>query len=368
MSSIQNNKVKNEQPDFGESPAFASGKDTIEEQQESGAVTAPQSSANLSDQSSANHRSNTGLERKTSPIIGASALLASKYPSFINDEKDARSRKETRIVLVIVAIITAFITYGYIQWDDINFQREIDFHYDMGLAGGILMLIVMTYALRKRFRVLRNFGNIELWYYLHLFGGVLGPILILFHTDFSFQSINATVAFVAMSLVVISGVFGRYIYTRIGYGLHRKLLAIKDTEQSLIDTLRSHQSEAVEVIERRLSKFALASLAGPRSLLRLPLRFFAIRTAAATCYVCAAEDLTLMLRNIAHVNGWDMQEYKTRLADEKRLLRDHINAVVDIARVHLFERLLVRWRVLHIPLLYILLITGLIHVLAVHMY
>jgi hypothetical protein len=355
MSSIQN-EVHNENLDLDQSTAFNEG------HEESGADNT------RSGWKSPDQKNATGLGRKTSPIIGASALLASKYPSFIDDEKDKRSRKETRVVLAIVAVITACITYGYLQWDDINFQREIDFHYNMGLIGGIMMLIVMLYAFRKRMKILRKVGGIETWYYFHLFGGVLGPILIIFHTDFAFKSVNAIVAFVAMSLVVISGIFGRYIYTRIGYGLHRKLLAIKETEQSLIETLRSHQSEAVEVIERRLSKFALASLAGPRSILRLPLRFVGIRTSAATCYVRASEDLTLMLRSIAQEDGWNVDEYKKRLSEEKRLLRDHINAVVEIARVHLFERLLVRWRVLHIPLLYILLITGLVHVLAVHMY
>jgi hypothetical protein len=254
------------------------------------------------------------------------------------------------------------------QWGDINFQQGIDFHYNVGLIGGIMMLVVLLYAFRKRVRFMKKLGSIESWYYFHLLGGVLGPILIVFHSNFSMKSYNATVAFVAMALVVISGIFGRYIYTRIGYGLHRKLVAIKETESMLIEALRSHQSEAVEVIERRLSKFALASLAGPRSILRLPIRFIAIRTSAASCYVRASEDLTFLLRNHAQADSWTIDQYKSNLSEEKRLLRDHINAVVDIARVHLFERVLVKWRVLHIPLLYILLITGLVHVLAVHMY
>lgn len=313
-------------------------------------------------------QSYTGLGKKTSPIIGASALLASKYPSTVDEGKDTRSRNETRVVLMIVAVITALLIYGWSKWGDINFQQEIEFHYNMGLVGGIMMLVVLTYAMRKRFKFMRKMGNIESWYYFHLLGGVLGPIFIIFHSNFTMKSINATVAFVAMGLVVISGIVGRYIYTRIGYGLHKKLLSIKETEQSLIDSLRSHKSEAVEVIERRLSKFALASLAVPKTIFQLPLRFVAIRTAAATCYIRASEDLTLMLRMTAQEDGWNVDEYKTRLADEKRLLRDHINAVVEIARVHLFERLFVRWRILHIPLLYILLITGLVHVLAVHMY
>ena len=320
------------------------------------------------DKKGAPKKSSSGLGRKSSPIIGASALLASKYPAHINEEKDKKSRNESRIVFVIVAIISALVGYGWMQWGDINFQQGADFHYNTGLIGGIMMLIILVYALRKRMKIMRNVGNIESWYYFHLLGGILGPILIVFHSNFSLKSTNATVAFVAMGLVVLSGIVGRYIYTRIGYGLHRKLLSIKETEKELIDALHVHQSEAVEVIERRLSKLALASLATPKTILKLPLRFVTIRTSAAACYVRASEDLTLLLRTRAQEDGWNMEEYKTRLSEEKRLLRDHINAVVEIARVHLFERLFVRWRILHIPLLYILLITGLFHVLAVHMY
>jgi hypothetical protein len=98
------------------------------------------------------------------------------------------------------------------------------------------------------------------------------------------------------------------------------------------------------------------------------LRFLAIRAAAATCYVTASEDMARMLKAHAQEQGWTIQVYKNLLDEEKRLLREHINAVVQIAHVHVYERILVRWRILHIPLLYILFITGCAHVLAVHMY
>jgi hypothetical protein len=215
---------------------------------------------------------------------------------------------------------------------------------------------------------MRKLGGMEGWYYFHLIGGVVGPFVIIFHSGFSLRSTNSTMAFVAMMLVVLSGLFGRYIYTRIGYGLYRKINAIRDTEAALIESIRKYPSNHVEVIERRLSTFALACLAGPQNLSKLPVRFVSIRTAAATCYVNVSEDLTRLLKLIAQDQGWSVHDYKKLLDHEKRLLREHINSVVDIAHVHLYERVLVRWRILHIPLLYILFITGCAHVLAVHMY
>ncbi|WP_455203486.1 hypothetical protein [Kaarinaea lacus] len=321
--------------------------------------------------SGAGRGSKSGLNApggSASPIIGATALLAAKYPSHFTGKNDDRSRAETRIVMAVTFLIVGLIAYGWTQWSLINFRVSFDFTYNSGLIGGILMLVTLTYAMRKRIKVLKKLGGMEGWYYFHLIGGVVGPLIIIFHTSFSLRSINSTMAFTAMMLVVVSGLFGRYIYTRIGYGLHRKIKTIKETESFLIESIRKYQSDFVENIERRLSTFALACLAGPQTIAKLPIRFVSIRTAAASCYVTASEDLTRMLKVTAQEEGWSVQVYKSLLEEEKRLLREHINAVVEIAHVHLYERVLVKWRILHIPLLYILFITGCAHVLAVHLY
>jgi len=302
------------------------------------------------------------------PIVGATTLLAGKFPNYIAEDKDAKSKSETRVVLYIAAIILAVLAYGWLQWGDINFERTSEFTYNSGLIGGIMMLFVLLYAVRKRVRLLKKLGGIEAWYYFHLIGGIFGPILIVFHSSFQLKSINSSVALISMVLIVLSGMFGRYIYTRIGYNLHRKLLSIKNTETALIESIRKYQSGKVKIIEKRLSEFSLACLSGPKVIFRLPLKLLAIRAAGANCYVRVSEDLSTMLQQIAQQSGWSIDAYKKLLVAEKQLLRKHINLVVEIAKIHHYERLLVRWRILHIPLLYILLVTGLIHVFAVHMY
>jgi len=307
-------------------------------------------------------------ETKKPPIINATALLAAKYPNYFADTNDLRTKAESRTVFVLTSLILALIGFGWINWDAINLQAEGDFTYNSGLVGGITMLVILLYALRKRARMLRKAGNMEVWYYFHLLGGVLGPLIIVFHTGFTIKSINSGVALFTMITIVLSGLFGRYIYTRIGYSLHRKLLAIKESEKQLMDTLQSYDSPLGEKIERRLSNFALSCLTGPRSLLKLPMRLVAIRGSAAACYVKASTDLTTMLKTTAKREGLSNVDIKGRLSREKEQLREHISAVANIAHSHLFERVLVKWRILHIPLLYILVITGSFHVLAVHMY
>ena len=307
-------------------------------------------------------------ETRKPPIINATALLAAKYPNYFADTNDMRTKAESRAVFVISSMILSLIAFGWINWNAINFQAEGDFTYNSGLIGGITMLFILLYALRKRVRLLRRAGPMEAWYYFHLLGGVLGPLIIVFHTGFTIKSINSGVALFTMITIVLSGVFGRYIYTRIGYSLHRKLLRIKQSEKQLIDMLHSYESPASEKIERRLSNFALSCLTGPRSVLKLPMRLVAIRGAAAACYVKASNDMSAMLKMHAKRDGLAGGDLKKLLNRQKEQLREHISSVADIAHAHLFERILVKWRILHIPLLYILVITGLFHVLAVHMY
>ena len=59
--------------------------------------------------------------------------------------------------------------------------------------------------------------------------GVVGPMLVLFHANFTLGATNSNVALFSMLLVAGSGVIGRYIYTR----LHAHLDGKEDTLEQL---------------------------------------------------------------------------------------------------------------------------------------
>jgi hypothetical protein len=82
--------------------------------------------------------------------------------------------------------------------------------YYLGLIGGILMIMLYLYPLKKHFKFSRNWGHSKYWFWVHVFLGLTGPLLILAHTMLDFRSINASVAFTVMLLVAISGVIGRF--------------------------------------------------------------------------------------------------------------------------------------------------------------
>ena len=83
-----------------------------------------------------------------------------------------------------------------------------------GITGAALMLMPFLYMVRKRATWLKRAGNLRTWLEVHLFCGVVGPVLVTFHTSFKFNGI-VSAAYWSMVVVVLSGFVGRYLYVRI---------------------------------------------------------------------------------------------------------------------------------------------------------
>ena len=52
--------------------------------------------------------------------------------------------------------------------------------YWLGWVGFGLMIVLLTYSIRKRLFPDRNFGELSGWLDFHIFCGLLGPILIIY--------------------------------------------------------------------------------------------------------------------------------------------------------------------------------------------
>lgn len=84
----------------------------------------------------------------------------------------------------------------------------------LGIAGMAMMTIPVAYVVRKRWIRSPLAGSMRAWLNVHIFSGIVGPVLITFHTAFKFNGIIA-VAYWSMVAVVLSGFVGRYLYVRI---------------------------------------------------------------------------------------------------------------------------------------------------------
>jgi hypothetical protein len=82
----------------------------------------------------------------------------------------------------------------------------------VGIAATAFMLSNFFYAVRKRSRFLTGLGNIRGWLDFHVFVGFMSPLVIAFHAAFQSNNLLATATSLALGVVVLTGIVGRYIY------------------------------------------------------------------------------------------------------------------------------------------------------------
>ena len=105
----------------------------------------------------------------------------------------------------------------------------------LGIAGMVSMISTLPYAARKRWRVLAKLGPPPKWLEVHIFFGIVGPVLVTLHTSFKFNGLIA-VGYWLMATVWASGFVGRYLYIRIPKTIRGVELSHSEIEAELSQT------------------------------------------------------------------------------------------------------------------------------------
>lgn len=245
-----------------------------------------------------------------------------------------------------------------------------DFGYNLGLVGGIMMLTLLLYPLRKRVRFMDRMGSMRYWFRYHMVAGIAGPVLVLFHSTFRIGSMNGRVALYAMVLVAVSGIVGRFLYRHVHRGMYGQHLTLNDAEGDLRVSSESMGSVFADhpEIENRLKAFrdyAFTELPGmwPRLI-----RFVALRIKARRLSLGIRDGLKQAMKKAKREQRLTRPQriLSYRLAKQKT--EAYLDAVCEASQLTSWERLFSLWHVIHIPFLYLLLVSGIVHVIAVHMY
>jgi len=242
--------------------------------------------------------------------------------------------------------------------------------YYMGLVGGVLMLLLLLYPLRKHVAALRNWGKVKHWFSIHMVLGIAGPILVLAHSTFHMRSTNAAVALICMLVVAGSGIVGRFFYTKVHRGLYGEKLNLQE-----LQTQTGVESEQIRsrlhfapAVEKRLNDFQAYALSKRAGVGAEALRFLTLGARRyAASRACRAE-LAAALRATAQARGWDDAKYQRRVRAAGDLADEFLGASQRIAEFGVYDRMLQLWHVAHVPLVYLLVISAIAHVVAVHMY
>ena len=138
------------------------------------------------------------------------------------------------------------------------YKSGTGFGYALGLVGGLMMLMMLLYPLRKRVQFMREWGALKYWFRIHMILGIFGPLFAVFHSTLHVGSFNAGVALSSMLLVVVSGIVGRFIYRRIHHELYGSRATLQELQQTMMKELEALDPllRRVPLVKRELDAFA----------------------------------------------------------------------------------------------------------------
>ena len=282
-----------------------------------------------------------------------------------------RSRYITRPLaalapLVFGSALAVALLIGWLNRDEGHLTPDSGLGYWLGIAGGSAMLLLLIYPLRKRVRLLRTFGKVTFWFRLHMILGLVGPALVLFHSNFKLGSLNSNAALIAMLIVAGSGIIGRYLYGKIHFGLYGRKAHVKEilTDADALKRLLGDGLPGADHIVERLDAFTKLVMSPPKGVAASFM--LAIRT-RVTRWRLLAEARRFVVTEGRRLK-WSRRARRQRASAVEEVMTLHFAAVKKAAAFALYERLFALWHVAHLPLFFLLVFAAIIHVVAVHFY
>jgi hypothetical protein len=294
----------------------------------------------------------------------SSPLLERRKPRQRNQPKDYGW---TLYILIVCLMVVA----GFFQSHNHPYKPGDTVGYTLGLVGGLMILSQLLYPMRKRAKWLNKWAILPKWFKWHMIVGILGPALILLHSAFHMGSTDGAVAMVCMMLVTGSGVFGRFVYAKIHYGLYGREASqaqlLKDLEG--FGNVNAIFNFAPGVTDKLLEfrDFAMnSSTAGKGSMwnvltIGLRGRWLAIglvRQLEEAIYA----DVNQKKRNDVQIQRLDELYYQN-----ESFVRSYIASCKELAQLGTYEKLFSLWHRFHVPIVCALVLSAVWHVFAVRM-
>jgi hypothetical protein len=219
----------------------------------------------------------------------------------------------------------------------------------LGIAGAVAMLSTLPYAARKRWAPLAKLGSTKSWLEAHIFFGIVGPILVTFHTSFKFNGLISA-GYWLMMTVWASGFVGRYLYVRIPKTIRGVELTRTDLERRL-HALRAHPGLAPlpDAAQQEIAAFeAVATQLEGRSPGAIDLFFGELRVRARLWWL--RRQLLAAGVDVATVGEW------------VTLAAEHAAVARRLAHLQRTRRFFELWHVFHRPLVYVMFAIVAVHV------
>jgi len=302
-----------------------------------------------------NHAALNLAEKPTTPPL--SARETSK-----TEPVTPKSRRRSWGSPLFFAIVIVALYLGWQDRDSLRLTAENGLGYALGILGGSFMLLLLLYPARKRMAFMRRLGPVKWWFRGHMMLGVIGPMCILYHCNFHLGSLNSNVSLLCMLLVAGSGLIGRYFYSKLHHGLYGRRATVQELRQD-IALLKDQSTDALPTSSRlaaRLQALEVAAMTAHDGIVSNALRI--------TAYNLHSYWINLNLGRLLKKALAGMPITAKQRREERRRLADYLAALRKLNQLAFYERLFSLWHVLHFPLFLMLVISGIVHVVAVHLY
>ncbi len=278
--------------------------------------------------------------------------------------------QRSRLAAYGYSILTAAVISGWLLSGKNLVDPNQGLGYWLGIVGGSLMLLLLLYPAGKKSTILRRLGLVKHWFRIHMIFGLVGPLLILYHCNFSVAAVNSTVALYSMLAVTVSGLIGRYFYTRIHRGLYGKRANIEELRKEISASMDSSHGLAA-ILPAFIGELRGASekLIGDqythaismRHSLSWTFKYYLVRV---RLYLLIIKEL----KESSAINSAVRSNTRKFRKSANAYAAEQVGLMRQVAQLAVFERLFSLWHVFHMPLFLLLVVSALVHVLAVHMY
>ncbi|MGM9516768.1 hypothetical protein ACS5PK_21145 [Roseateles sp. DB2] len=266
--------------------------------------------------------------------------------------------------------LAVLVTGAWLAVQRWQLSASSELGYWLGVSGGVSMLLLFAYPLRKRWRPMQRWGAARSWFAAHMVLGIAGPLLILLHCAFAIGSLNAGVALCSMLIVAGSGVVGRFLYLRTHRGLSGGLQGL----QSVREELGLHHDEAqrrlafapqaealIARFEARITPAALSQAGWAEAFVVLP--WIRLRTEAQ-----CLQALHIAMRRRSRELDWGPQRRRQEWLRLRATVQALFRTGLRVAQYERAVRLFALWHVLHLPFVYLMVLCAVVHIVAVHVY
>jgi len=247
--------------------------------------------------------------------------------------------------------------------------------YTLGTVGLLLILWLTWFGIRKR-SYKSTLGSVQGWLSAHIYLGVALVVVVLLHTGFQFGYNVHTLAFALMLLVIVSGLYGVFVYIKYPLRLSEnrgganraelldQLNDIDNRSRRIADTL---SEDYAELISSGISRTQLGNSLISR-----------LRGRDESQVVLRAGGDTKVVANVGQEASLDwLAEQQSRSADRDEaatigelsaLLRNKRRLLIQLNEDLRIQATLEVWLYAHVPLSAGLLMALFVHIVTVFIY